>query len=109
MAWVPGKKRQTTYPSTVAYIATLLLHRYVMLGILDQKGMPIKNLGALAFDAEADDNVVPIMHQQHAASVGAMEVMLGKRCPEPECGSYSVIRKDGCDFCTSCGYVGACG
>jgi ribonucleoside-diphosphate reductase alpha chain len=107
MARVPGEKRQTNYPSTVAYVVTLLLHRYVMLSVLDQQGRPIEDLGALTFDSEADDKVVPLMPQQHATSVGAMEVMSGKRCPE--CNSWSVIRKDGCDFCTSCGYVGACG
>jgi ribonucleoside-diphosphate reductase alpha chain len=33
--------------------------------------------------------------------------MAGKPCPE--CGNATMIHKDGCDFCTSCGYVGACG
>jgi len=33
--------------------------------------------------------------------------MAGRKCPE--CGAHAVIRKDGCDFCTSCGHVGACG
>ena len=33
--------------------------------------------------------------------------MKGARCRE--CGNYTVIRKDGCDFCTACGYVGVCG
>jgi ribonucleoside-diphosphate reductase alpha chain len=27
----------------------------------------------------------------------------------PECGAHAMIRKDGCDFCTQCGHVGACG
>jgi len=31
----------------------------------------------------------------------------GRRCEE--CGSYALIRKDGCDFCTACGALGACG
>jgi UTP--glucose-1-phosphate uridylyltransferase len=31
----------------------------------------------------------------------------GKKCPE--CGNKSLIRKDGCDFCTDCGFTGACG
>jgi ribonucleoside-diphosphate reductase alpha chain len=31
----------------------------------------------------------------------------GRKCPT--CGANAVIRKDGCDFCTSCGEVGACG
>jgi ribonucleoside-diphosphate reductase alpha chain len=34
-------------------------------------------------------------------------VMAGKKCPE--CGAHAIIKKDGCDYCTSCGYVGACG
>jgi ribonucleoside-diphosphate reductase alpha chain len=107
MARVPGQKRQMNYPSTVAYIATLILHRFSMLGILDEDGMPIEDLGALAFDFEAEPNVVSINPDHKVASVGAMEVMPGKLCGE--CGSYSLIRKDGCDFCTSCGYTGACG
>ena len=31
----------------------------------------------------------------------------GRTCPE--CGHPTLIRRDGCDFCTSCGHVGACG
>lgn len=31
----------------------------------------------------------------------------GKRCDE--CGAHAVIRKDGCQFCTSCGSLGSCG
>jgi ribonucleoside-diphosphate reductase alpha chain len=34
-------------------------------------------------------------------------VMKGARCKE--CGNDTVIKKDGCDFCTACGAVGACG
>ena len=33
--------------------------------------------------------------------------MVGKKCAE--CGAYAVIRKDGCDYCTQCGYLGSCG
>jgi ribonucleoside-diphosphate reductase alpha chain len=38
---------------------------------------------------------------------GESKVMQGMLCNE--CGNYTVIRKDGCDFCTACGAVGACG
>lgn len=31
----------------------------------------------------------------------------GEKCPE--CGARAVIKKDGCSFCTECGYVGSCG
>ena len=34
-------------------------------------------------------------------------IMAGAPCPE--CGNSTLIHKDGCDFCTACGYVGVCG
>jgi ribonucleoside-diphosphate reductase alpha chain len=37
----------------------------------------------------------------------SVPVMKGARCKE--CGNDTVIKKDGCDFCTACGAVGACG
>jgi ribonucleoside-diphosphate reductase alpha chain len=41
------------------------------------------------------------------AMSAAPSTMAGSKCPE--CGAHAMIRKDGCDFCTSCGHVGACG
>ncbi len=38
---------------------------------------------------------------------GAAPIMKGARCPE--CGNHALILKDGCDFCSACGYVGVCG
>jgi ribonucleoside-diphosphate reductase alpha chain len=38
---------------------------------------------------------------------GSAPKMKGMKCPE--CGNYAVIRKDGCDFCSACGWVGVCG
>jgi ribonucleoside-diphosphate reductase alpha chain len=34
-------------------------------------------------------------------------LMAGRKCPE--CGARAMIRKDGCDYCTSCGFMGSCG
>ncbi len=96
MAPVPGERRQQVWPSTVAYIARLMIHRYAMLGLLDEEGYPTREMGILAAPAptrnQAGEGVPP---------------MAGKPCPE--CGNATVIHKDGCDFCTACGYVGACG
>jgi len=89
-AFVPGSRKQQSYPSTVSYLARLILHRYAMLGILDENGAPLQRMGVL----EAPAN-------------GMAPVMLGAKCPE--CGSLTLIRKDGCDFCSSCGYTGICG
>jgi ribonucleoside-diphosphate reductase alpha chain len=95
MAFVPGlphgERRQQTWPSTVAYIARLIIHRYAMLGVLDEEGLPLRDMG-----------VLDTPKNQEATST-----MAGKVCPE--CGNPTVIHKDGCDFCTACGYVGQCG
>ncbi len=45
-----------------------------------------------------------------AAPAPALETtptMSGTKCPD--CGAHAVIKKDGCSFCTACGYIGACG
>ena len=95
MAFVPGlphgERRQQTWPSTVAYIARLIIHRYAMLGVLNEEGFPLREMGVL----DAPKNAA------------APSTMAGKVCPE--CGNPTVIHKDGCDFCTACGYVGQCG
>lgn len=91
MAFVPGTRKQQTYPSTVAYIARLIIHRYAMLGILDENGLPLQQMGIL----------------EAPASRTSPKPTAGKLCAE--CGNYTMIRKDGCDFCTACGAVGTCG
>jgi ribonucleoside-diphosphate reductase alpha chain len=96
MARVPGEERQRNWPSTVAYVAQLMIHRYAMLGVLDERGYPIDEMGVLE-KPEANRERAP----------GDLRVLPGKRCPE--CGNGAVIRKDGCEFCTACGAVGACG
>ena len=96
MAPVPGEKRQQTWPSTVAYIARLIVHRYAMLGVLDEQGFPLREMGILEAPTPK------------AGTAGAVVApMAGKPCPE--CGNATMIHKDGCDFCTACGYVGQCG
>jgi ribonucleoside-diphosphate reductase alpha chain len=94
MARVPGSNKQQNWPSTVAYIARLIMHRYAMLGILDEHGYPTRDMGIL----ESPDVKQP---------GGGIKVMQGSLCAE--CGNMTVIRKDGCDFCSACGAVGACG
>jgi ribonucleoside-diphosphate reductase alpha chain len=69
----------------------LILHRYAMLGILDEDGRPKKQMGIL----------------EAPAAPATARVMSGAKCPE--CANPTLIRKDGCDYCTVCGYVGVCG
>ncbi|MDL2284007.1 adenosylcobalamin-dependent ribonucleoside-diphosphate reductase [Oxalobacter sp. OttesenSCG-928-P03] len=96
LARVPGSDRQASFPSTVAYIAQLVIHRYVMLGILTPDGHPVKPLGVVA-----DEPVRQVSQRSPALFTS------GKYCSE--CGNTAVIRKDGCDFCIACGAIGTCG
>jgi ribonucleoside-diphosphate reductase alpha chain len=85
--------------------------------------------------AKADGGTVPLWHDSEVAAIAyaiqniiarrkgepvaalttpeaptapvTAPTMAGAKCPE--CGAHAMIRKDGCDFCTSCGHVGACG
>ena len=90
MAFTPGSRKQQNWPSTVSYVARLIIHRYAMLGILDEEGYPVQAMGVLEPPAP-----------------GAARKMKGMKCPE--CSNFAVIRKDGCDFCSACGWVGVCG
>ena len=90
LAFVPGSRKQETFPSTVSYVARLILHRYAMLGLLNEDGTPVRQMGIL-----------------EAPARGEARVMAGAACPE--CGNKTLIRKDGCDYCTACGYTGVCG
>ena len=45
--------------------------------------------------------------ENHDMPVSSLTMLKGKKCPE--CGAHAVIRKDGCDYCTQCGFMGVCG
>jgi ribonucleoside-diphosphate reductase alpha chain len=90
MAFMPGSRKQQNWPSTVSYVARLIIHRYAMLGILDEEGYPTRAMGVL-----------------ESPRAGSAPKMKGNKCGE--CGNFAVIKKDGCDFCSACGWVGACG
>src|SRR5204863_742505 len=72
MAFVPGSRKQETYPSTVAYLARLIVHRYAMLGILDEEGVPRRQMGIL--ESPSDKATTPVL-------AGA---------PCPECGNNTL-------------------
>ena len=94
MARVPGGAKMESYPSTVSYVAKLIIHRFSMLGILDENGYPIQQMGVLEIP---EGQIKPT----------TIKPIVGKVCKE--CGNATLIKKDGCEFCTSCGAIGACG
>ncbi len=95
LARIPGSEKSQMWPSTIAYLARLAIHRYAMLGILTEEGYPVANAGILATPAGSED------------AKGTVKPLAGRSCPE--CSNATLIRKDGCAFCTSCGHIGACG
>ncbi|MEO7621863.1 MAG: ribonucleoside-diphosphate reductase, adenosylcobalamin-dependent, partial [Gallionella sp.] len=94
MARTPGSIKMENYPSTISYVAKLIIHRYAMLGVLDEHGYPVQQMGVLE---------IP---EAQLRSTG-IRLIAGKVCKE--CGKAALIKKDGCEFCTSCGAIGACG
>jgi ribonucleoside-diphosphate reductase alpha chain len=93
----PDGAKQRVYPSTIAYVATLVLHRFATLGILNAEGFPIAPMGLISDPTVRDGGGV----------VASPIFVRGRRCEE--CGSTALIRVDGCDRCTVCGAMGVCG
>jgi ribonucleoside-diphosphate reductase alpha chain len=99
VAWDRGPVRLGTYAkadgsqvplwhdSEVAAVA------YAVQNIIESRSKNMSSGNHLNLQTESEFN--------HSA------VMAGKKCTE--CGAHAVIRKDGCEFCTQCGHVGACG
>jgi len=101
--WAPvprlsaGDAKSRVYPSTIAYLARLILHRYQMLGILDEAGQPVVPMNAFA-QAGAG---------QRDARARQAAPVTGRTCPE--CHNPTLAKVDGCDQCGSCGWIGTCG
>jgi len=94
-----GTKVPRFHESVVAMIGFAVQEILCKRGILDSEGMP----SATPLTVPA----VEALPVKHGAPVAASKRQPSKACPE--CGAHAVIRKDGCDFCTSCGAIGSCG
>jgi len=81
-----GSRIPLWHDSEVALLA------YAIQSIIANRGLPQPAPSTAATPAAAPEGNGPVN---------------GKKCPD--CGAHAMIRKDGCAFCTACGYVGACG
>jgi ribonucleoside-diphosphate reductase alpha chain len=80
----------------------------------DGTHVPLWHDSEVAAIAYALQNLIAGRNGQAAETPAALATapatpapMSGAKCPE--CGAYAMIRKDGCDYCTQCGHLGACG
>jgi len=102
--------------AALAYAIQQILHRR---GFLDTEGnqVPSRVLAQqravsvhlpLSSTDEVVDDITPLEPANaHAGNPHALLPIPDRKCPT--CGANAMIRKDGCDFCTACGEVGACG
>jgi ribonucleoside-diphosphate reductase alpha chain len=67
---------------------------FAMLGVFDERGYSVKEMGVEIPDSAREMAEVSLL-------------VRGKLCKE--CSNLAVIKKDGCEFCTACGAIGACG
>lgn len=97
LAHVPGESRQKLYPSTVAYIAELLIDRYKVLGLTGE---------------EFEQDSAAVVDHQRSSGEGAVlpdsvrSPGTGMLCPS--CKTMNLHKVDGCTTC-ECGYSGGCG
>ncbi|TAM08912.1 MAG: ribonucleoside-diphosphate reductase, adenosylcobalamin-dependent, partial [Nevskiaceae bacterium] len=101
-----GTKVPRYHESEVGAIAYAIQQILAKRGFLDEEGnqVPAKTLAKLM---AGNPEVVPAKASVTVHAHGANAAMPGKQCSE--CGAHTVIKKDGCEFCTNCGHTGACG
>ena len=85
-----GARIPLWHDSEVALLA------YAIQSIIANRGLPQPAPCTSASPASAPESQSAISGQ-----------VRGQKCPD--CGAHAMIRKDGCNFCTACGYVGSCG
>ncbi|SAK62197.1 ribonucleotide reductase system [Caballeronia temeraria] len=111
-----GHRSPRWHDSEVAALAYAIQQILYRRGFLDAEGnqVPSRVLarkGAdraphpVAIDDEGDE--VSERPTQGEIDPHSLPLMHGRKCAT--CGANAVIRKDGCDFCTACGEIGACG
>lgn len=95
-AQVPGTEKSAVYPSTIAYVATLILHRFRMRGLLDE------HYSVTGGRSNA-------LHLVGGSTVDLSEKPTATdACPE--CGAIGATRNEGgCRTCGVCGHSACAG
>lgn len=88
-ATVPGSDKQMSYPSIVAYMGALILHRFKMLGHIDDERRPRNSTGAM-------------LELVNPSSTSKEFEIRGQLCDQ--CQAYAMVPTDGsCLCCKLCG------
>lgn len=91
-ATIPGQEKSRVYPSTIAYVAELILHRLRMLNLIDEQG----STGA--------SRVVSI-RPQHGQQPSVVQQKGIHMLDCPDCKAKAKVKLDGgCKTCTECSW-----
>lgn len=88
----------------IAYAIQQVLHKR---GFLDENGNQVPLRDMIHTESSGVVAVSPPLNEVVSESSSTNGVVYGKKCSE--CGTHAVIKSDGCERCTACGTVGACG
>ncbi|MBS3912705.1 MAG: adenosylcobalamin-dependent ribonucleoside-diphosphate reductase [Hydrogenophaga sp.] len=97
-----GTRVPRFHGSEVALVAYAVQEALISKGVLDVDGNPVPSMVRAKKAAS-----MKVSEETATRAQGPAQRLAGKECKE--CGDHAVIRKDGCDFCTNCGSIGACG
>ncbi|MDM7463188.1 MAG: hypothetical protein P3W95_006010, partial [Tepidimonas taiwanensis] len=89
------------HDSEVAAIA------YAIQQIIERQGRRLHPAADDVGDGDAPATATAEPNGPAAPNGHGHPLLAGRKCPE--CGARAVIRRDGCEYCTACGHVGACG
>lgn len=104
-----GGKVPRFHDSEVGALAYAIQQILFNRGFLDADGnqVPLRDLLKLAAPAVEEVAAATSADEAAAPAMVFSAITPGKKCGE--CGAYAVIRSDGCERCTSCQSIGACG
>ncbi len=116
-----GSKAPLYHHSDIAVIAYIIQGYLCDIGVFDDNFNPVSfDSIVMQFDTQEATKVkvseassvqksVSVIQEnkQNEVEDKLIPLITGRTCKE--CGAPSVIKKDGCDFCTSCGMIGSCG
>jgi ribonucleoside-diphosphate reductase alpha chain len=104
-----GTKARRWHDSEVAAIGYALQQILAQRGFLDSDGrqIPVKEMAIWLSQQAGRLPRTAVTDTVAGSAIAAVDAhAVGKRCPE--CGAREMHRRDGCDACASCGYIGQC-
>jgi ribonucleoside-diphosphate reductase alpha chain len=90
-------------PGALAYAIQRMLFKR---GLLDSEGYEVPIRALIKKPKPLEDAVLAAEEESPSLEV-PNHYHGGSKCPE--CGAFAVHRRDGCQTCESCGWVGSCG